>query len=73
MVINAKGEVTPFESMRARYWTAVEHISMDRGFASVLEQPERELHVSIPIVKPDRILNGPEHFQLQISHTRNIV
>ena len=48
-----KDEVTPFEAMQSRFWVAVEKLGLDRGFAKILEQPERELHVSVPVVMDD--------------------
>jgi glutamate dehydrogenase (NAD(P)+) len=45
--------VTPFEAMKTRFWAAVDKLGLDHGFAKILEQPERELGCSIPVVLDD--------------------
>ncbi len=60
-----KDEVTPFEAMQARYWMAVEKLDLDRGFAKILEQPERELHVSVPVVMDDGHIEVFQGYRVQ--------
>jgi glutamate dehydrogenase (NAD(P)+) len=65
-----KDNVTPFEAMQARFWTAVEKIGLDHGFASVLEQPERELVVSIPVVMDDGSVQVFKGYRVQHNTVR---
>lgn len=70
MATNLKDNVTPFEAMQARFWTAVDKIGLDHGFAKVLEQPERELHVSIPVVMDDGSVQVFQGYRIQHNTVR---
>lgn len=70
MAHELKDNVTPFEAMQARFWTAVDKLGLDHGFASVLEQPERELHVSVPIVMDDGTIKVFKGYRIQHSTVR---
>jgi glutamate dehydrogenase (NAD(P)+) len=65
MVVQHKDEVTPFEAMQARFWAAVDKIGLDHGFAKILEQPERELRVSIPVIMDDGSIKVFEGYRVQ--------
>lgn len=66
----AKDSVTPFEAMQARFWAAVEKLGLDKGLASVLEQPERELHVSVPVVMDDGTIKVFKGYRIQHNTVR---
>ena len=65
-----KDNVTPFEAMQARFWTAVEKIGLDPGFATVMEQPERELHVSIPVIMDNGSVKVFKGYRIQHNTVR---
>lgn len=66
----AKDNVAPFEAMQARFWAAVEKLGLDKGLASVLEQPERELHVSVPVVMDDGTIKVFKGYRIQHNTVR---
>ncbi len=70
MGVRHKDDVTPFEAMQARFWTAVDKLGLDHGFAKILEQPERELHVSIPVVMDDGSIKVFEGYRVQHNTVR---
>jgi glutamate dehydrogenase/leucine dehydrogenase len=70
MANELKDNVTPFEAMQARFWTAVDKLGLDHGLASVLEQPERELHVSIPVEMDDGTIKVFKGYRIQHSTVR---
>ena len=70
MANELKDNVTPFEAMQARFWTAVDKLGLDHGLASVLEQPERELHVSIPVEMDDGTIRTFKGYRIQHSTVR---
>jgi glutamate dehydrogenase (NAD(P)+) len=70
MVVQQKDEVTPFEAMQARFWAAVDKIGLDHGFAKILEQPERELRVSLPVIMDDGSVRVFEGYRVQHNTVR---
>ena len=70
MPVRQKDEVTPFEAMQARFWTAVDKLGLDHGFAKILEQPERELTVSIPVVLDNGSIEVFEGYRIQHNTVR---
>src|SRR3990172_1108054 len=45
------GEDNPFEAMMARFDNAAERLHLDPGIYRVLRQPEKQIIVSVPIVR----------------------
>jgi len=45
------GEENPFEAMMARFDNAAERLALDPGIYRVLRQPEKQIIVSVPIVR----------------------
>ena len=62
--------VSWIESGRARFWLAVDKLGLDHDYARILEEPERELYCSIPVIMDDGSIEVFSGFRVQHSTQR---